>query len=178
MSEYLAIFICAYSTPYTILSKQQKANMIQYLSNNILIQEFKAFLLVDSKDSRQMQAFEFFLRKELSIENLSFCKYVQQFKSKERKDFALANYIYIQFIMEDAPNSVNLSFECREKIVEFFKHCNNIRRKSSLLKRLQYLWLSSESGNIPRDIFDEAVEEIIRLMIQDSYRRFKTQMHL
>jgi hypothetical protein len=91
-----------------------------------ILDEFRRMIL--NPDGEAYISFELFLQKEFSIENLYFCKDVQTLKRNAAKSNTYMYHyeIYAVYILEDSPLSLNLSYNCRNRIkIQMFKDGSN-----------------------------------------------------
>lgn len=104
----------------------------------------KALLVkVLKRDSLLRRRFESFAEKQYAIENVAFIKCVLEWKSMGfTADYA--HYILDTFIVESAPNQVNISYSVRTTIEGQFRNLD---------------------GYLPANIFDPAVREISAMMV-------------
>ncbi|KAG2787765.1 hypothetical protein Pcac1_g3002 [Phytophthora cactorum] len=106
------------------------------------------------------QRFQTFLESEHSDENYLFFMEIEKFRviedDSERR--VASNHIRERYIQSDAPKEVNLPAGIRDGILE-------------KMDRL------SPTGVMETTFFDEACDEIMRLMVKDSFPRFKKSLH-
>lgn len=120
------------------------------------VDELKAFLLT----KKGSDEFEEHLMKEFAVENLLFFKDVYAFRAKcegarvTEAAMMTAWHIFSTYLSPDAPLEVNLSSD----IMKLFRNeVFQIHRKTATLNATT---------------FDEAVEQILQLMLMDSFKRF------
>jgi hypothetical protein len=134
-----------------------------------------------------------FLEKEFSVENLLFYEACLQFESNlSSRDSALtlkakteAQVIFDTYISAGSASSVNISASNRRKLTKIL---GKQRKKTALaqvqnsLKRSKILHMSTQGPffefpdeNVPIEVdtFAEAKNEIIQLMVRDSFFRFR-----
>ncbi|KAK1946525.1 Regulator of G-protein signaling 21 [Phytophthora citrophthora] len=106
------------------------------------------------------QRFQAFLESEHSDENFLFFLDIEKFRvieaDNERREFSV--YIRERYIQSDAPKEVNLPAGIRDGVLE----------------KMDKL---SPTDIIEVSFFDESLDEITRLMVKDSFPRFKKSMH-
>ncbi|GMF38755.1 unnamed protein product [Phytophthora fragariaefolia] len=106
------------------------------------------------------QRFQAFLEAEHSDENFLFFLDIEKLRAMkddgERREFS--KQIRTQYIQPDAPKEVNLPAGIRD----------------GLLEQMDRL---APTDVIEATFFDEACEEIMRLMVKDSFPRFKKSLH-
>lgn len=101
------------------------------------------------------ERYQAFLQAEHSDENFSFCMDVEKFRAAlggERN--MIAQHIHQQYIKGDAPKEVNLPAIIRDAVVD-------------KLKKLAHEEI------LPTNFYDPAWDEIMCLMMKDSFPRFK-----
>ncbi|KAL4150745.1 hypothetical protein PRNP1_010142 [Phytophthora ramorum] len=105
------------------------------------------------------QRFQAFLESEHSDENFLFFQDIEKFRviegDNERRE--MSEHIRERYVQPDAPKEVNLPAGIRDSILE------------QMDKR-------SPVDAIEATFFDEACDEIMRLMVKDSFPRFKKSM--
>lgn len=100
-----------------------------------------------------MQTFRSFMKQNLAAENLDFWNAVNQFRcagEDQEEARKVANNIFELFCKEGAIYQVNLPFSMRSSIEK-----------------------SISQSVVNRDMFDESMHEIYKLMVRDNYARFK-----
>ncbi|EEY56014.1 uncharacterized protein PITG_08763 [Phytophthora infestans T30-4] len=106
------------------------------------------------------QRFQAFLESEHSDENYLFFLEIEKFRviedSNERR--VVSNHIRERYIQSDAPKEVNLPAGIRDGILE----------------QMDKL---SPTAIVETTFFDEACDEIMRLMVKDSFPRFKKSLY-
>ncbi|GMF29775.1 unnamed protein product [Phytophthora lilii] len=106
------------------------------------------------------QRFQAFLEAEHSDENFLFFLDVEKFRVIEEDDERreMARHIRERYIQSDAPKEVNLPAGIRD----------------GLLEELSKI---TPTDIVEVTFFDEACDEIMRLMVKDSFPRFKKSLH-
>ncbi|ETM31624.1 hypothetical protein L914_20847 [Phytophthora nicotianae] len=106
------------------------------------------------------QRFQTFLESEHSDENYLFFLEIEKFRviGDESERRVASNHIREWYIQSDAPKEVNLPAIIRDGILE----------------KMDKL---SPTGIVETTFFDEACDEIMRLMVKDSFPRFKKSLH-
>ncbi|KAE9356057.1 hypothetical protein PF008_g3775 [Phytophthora fragariae] len=106
------------------------------------------------------QRFQAFLESEHSDENFLFFLDIEKFRvmedDQERRE--LSSHIRTQYLQPDAPKEVNLPAGIRD----------------GLLEKMDKL---TPADVVETTFFDEACDEIMRLMVKDSFPRFKKSLH-
>jgi len=104
-------------------------------------------------DSQLYESFKKFCINTWTIENLLFIEAAHDYMQAEEKDLkSKAKNILDEYIREGAPLEVNVDYPTRAKTIEAFME-----------------------GNVTRDLFDEAVKEITRILEKDTMRKWWTQ---
>jgi hypothetical protein len=145
----------------TILLSVDKDSFRTIFANNAnSLSEFTLRLLQGSSELKHLlghslglQTFRNFMQQNFAEENVDFWNTVQAFKNFEATEEELrtrALDIFELFCKEGAKHQVNLPHNIRFSIEK----------------------LLSDSI-IPRNIFDDAMDEIYKLMVRDNYARFK-----
>ena len=101
--------------------------------------------ILENKES--FEVFKQFLLLEFSAESCFFYQEVEEYRSNAMNTRALT--IYDKYVDESAPFCINVSYQARIEV------------KSRI-----------EENDIDIDLFDRCQKEVLRLMINDSYRRF------
>ncbi|OWZ03760.1 hypothetical protein PHMEG_00024455 [Phytophthora megakarya] len=106
------------------------------------------------------QRFQAFLESEHSDENYLFFLDIEKFRVVEDRDERrqMSMYIRERYIQSDAPKEVNLPAGIRDGIIDQMDR-------------------GPPSHTVDTTFFDEAYDEIMRLMVKDSFPRFKKSMH-
>jgi hypothetical protein len=134
----------------------------------------------------EIKRFEQFLRKEISVENLLFYQDVLAFK----KGKISADEIFQTYISRNSLLQINISDKIRRDLsiafnenlnldqssdIIFRSYNSNARSISSQLKRPSASLLMNKNKNsVNFAIFDSAVEQIYRLLLNDSFQRFSS----
>jgi hypothetical protein len=113
-----------------------------------------------SESRQNYEIFKQFMCQEFAVENLLFLETAQAISKlsepQTQEEKGLVQFkieeCYERFIVETSPMMVNISHECRGKIIEHVK---------------------DGSGLSDVKIFDDAMKEIMRLISLDSFQRFK-----
>ncbi|KAG7390914.1 hypothetical protein PHYPSEUDO_006398 [Phytophthora pseudosyringae] len=107
-----------------------------------------------------IQRFQAFLESEHSDENFLFFLDIEKFRVIEDDDErrATAKHIRERYIHPDAPKEVNLPAGIRDGLMEQMEK-------------------QSPTDVVEATLFDEACNEIMRLMVKDSFPRFKKSPH-
>jgi hypothetical protein len=168
-SVVLSLFSLGYITLLATNSSREGANEKKILSASFRSRE-SAFLRKSIGQLRNefslvlanpqyCREFESFLQREWSIENLLFWKdcilFRETFSGKDKFDPKLqesVGRIINEYISNNAPLCVNLAFETKKAI-----------------------FARMESKALASDMFEDAEEEILLLMLRDSFRRFQSQ---
>eukprot|EP00475_Leptophrys_vorax_P040067 TRINITY_DN7374_c0_g1_i1.p1 TRINITY_DN7374_c0_g1~~TRINITY_DN7374_c0_g1_i1.p1 ORF type:complete len:490 (+),score=146.81 TRINITY_DN7374_c0_g1_i1:792-2261(+) len=122
--------------------------------------------LLENDKAREL--FVDFLTGEYSAENLMFVEACKRYKaicaSEELKSEAPseAQWIYELYISKSSGSSVRLSEKTRRGIREIFASLKRIKRTEAVI-----------IVEFPPDLFDEAEQEIVNLMLADSFQRFR-----
>jgi len=115
-------------------------------------------------NDQAMDLFMQYLETEFSSENLMFYRDVIEYKKMDQKDVSglreKAFEIYNQYIVDGAELQVNISYLVLEPLVSKMNQWRN--PNAEINPEALYT------------VFDEAQEEVYRLMESDSYRRFQT----
>jgi hypothetical protein len=137
------------------------------------------------------EAFLNFLEKEFSVENLFFIEACEAFKSSfNQRSFEQnvqdAFRIRNLFILPTSPHSVNIAYKTRLQVLTSLQSFDNKNRVSKLMAQDSTVSVESSPPSSPliaisvkpmdaldRDTFDHAREEIIKMLLKDTFLRFK-----
>jgi hypothetical protein len=163
-----------------ILSKKRKSTSTSHQ------QKFDNLL----KSVFQVKRFEQFLRKEMSVENLLFFQDVLAFKNGKIS----AHDIFQTYISRNASLQINISDQTRRELCLIFNENPNLSQSStadefifrsynsnaqsiSSQRKLSCYSTSNTNKTLKNSttIFDNAVEQIYRLLLNDSFQRFHVQ---
>jgi hypothetical protein len=129
----------------------------------IAMDDLKSMLNEVLQDPEGRNLLRDFLESEFSVENLLFIEDCRSFKkaclslNSERKSLTeLALEIRDKFVLESAPNCVNLSHKIRKPLL------NNLSKISSEI-----------ADPIDPELFEEACDEVEQMLIRDSFQRFR-----
>mmetsp|Transcript_4177 Transcript_4177/g.5236 ORF Transcript_4177/g.5236 Transcript_4177/m.5236 type:complete len:424 (+) Transcript_4177:3-1274(+) len=142
-------------------------------------QRLTEFLQSDSFD---VELFKIHLIYELSIENYYFWKEVTEFRrmyvhhhtsARENDDSSLgkdkkAYYIFNTFFTRNSPLELNLSSDTSRRVERVFEDEFNIEEFFTPIEHSNL----NTSNNIPDDVFDESLNDVIKMMAHGSYQRF------
>jgi hypothetical protein len=158
LNTYISIFHIWFIFRKTDISKSEISSIFKLHHRNIktfkgMLQELEAIL----QDKVGFELFEAYLCKEFAAENILFWKQIKEYNqsTSQEKQIEKAKEILENFIFDNSPLCINISYHCREAIV---KHLQNQTPSEEELKH----------------IFDSAFNEIMELMTKDSYLRFQS----
>eukprot|EP00475_Leptophrys_vorax_P039687 TRINITY_DN7205_c0_g1_i2.p1 TRINITY_DN7205_c0_g1~~TRINITY_DN7205_c0_g1_i2.p1 ORF type:complete len:497 (-),score=108.19 TRINITY_DN7205_c0_g1_i2:352-1803(-) len=113
-------------------------------------------------DSRGRDAMLRFLESEFAVENLLFIEACESFEKKcaseERVSMDQVYFIVDNFIHNNAPSCVNISYQMRDKIL------NQVQEAGKA---------GDPAREIDVDIFAEAKREVIHVLATEAFRRFQ-----
>jgi hypothetical protein len=117
-------------------------------------------ILLNGSEGRQL--FISFLQSEFSVENLFFiesCTMFQMLLSKEIQDKAMLlshlRMIYDNFLSEKAVSQVNISYKVKAPLISAYSSIVNGKQE------------------IEAELFDDAVKEVRKMLVMDSFQRFR-----
>jgi len=149
-----------------LLSMGKSACRLLFDSNRTAAAEFQLKLFQGGaqlchilEHPRGLMTFRMFLEKELASENVNFWEKSKEFRASNFTDkeerLLAAKQIFNDFCDENADSQVNLPSSIRE-------HIRN----------------TISEGDISTTVFDQATNEIYKLMVRDNYARFKSNGQL
>lgn len=137
-------------------------------------------------DSNGFNLYAEFLESEFSVENLYFWKDCQTMFAKQspgKHEFCTisALNIYDIYIRADAPLCINISGPLRKKLLKLFSEISQSREFPGLLTAAVDFSKSNSSllldaqivAEVPKNVFEEAIAEVVSLMLRDSFYRFR-----
>eukprot|EP00475_Leptophrys_vorax_P025327 TRINITY_DN35480_c0_g1_i1.p1 TRINITY_DN35480_c0_g1~~TRINITY_DN35480_c0_g1_i1.p1 ORF type:complete len:474 (+),score=106.83 TRINITY_DN35480_c0_g1_i1:44-1465(+) len=197
---YLCGLVISFGIP---LFKAHQQKRIPHKEEEVV--HLREFLL----DEENFNAFKSHLERELSLENLAFCHEVQLYRDlvrayieshQEDEDIAkellqTAYRIFTEFVPENAPSALNLSYEVRVNLKDKLPALLDMMFRMGLVtlgrskaknrgalfrprhaERVVGTPESREFKQVPDDIlnmFNDADKAIVELMERDSFNRFK-----
>jgi len=120
-----------------------------------------------------------FLSGEFCIENILFWKDVESFRKKlrENRDEAFIakehTRLYNKFITEDSPFTVNIQANVASRIRTAVENKEGKPISVTEVELTENNGKPNPNAKTPPTIFDEAQNEIYRLMISNSFERYK-----
>jgi hypothetical protein len=190
----IPVYLFIYSSTYFVVAKilKSKADIEKFCSNT---EQEKLLQILETCEG--FDRFKSFLEKEFSAENILFWEMVENYKTGS----AEANTIYSTFVTNEAPLSINISHNTRNVLIHHFSTKKNGLKtrffengQNPLIRFFSSKFMKNTSANDTfqqlespisasssvkstdiedRSIFNKAQSEIIRLLANDSFQRFK-----